>query len=86
MQRLQGKVALVTGAARGLGLAIARRFRDEGATVIVNDLDAKAAEEAAATIGGVGFGADVSDSAAVNRMFERVTTQFGRLDVLVNNA
>ena len=86
MQRLQGKVALVTGAARGLGLAIATRFHDEGANVIVNDLDAKAAESAAATIGGVGLGADVSDSAAVNRMFERVATQFGRLDVLVNNA
>ena len=86
MHRLNGKVALVTGAARGLGRAIAQRFHDEGTNVIVNDLDAKAAEGAAAAFGGVGLCADVSDSAAVNRMFERVATQFGRLDILVNNA
>ena len=64
MNRLQGKVALVTGAARGLGLAIGRRFRDEGATVVVNDLHAVAAERAAGELGGVGIGADVGDSAA----------------------
>jgi 3-oxoacyl-[acyl-carrier protein] reductase len=86
MNRLAGKIALITGAARGLGLAIARRFRDEGATVVVNDLHAAAAERAAAEIGGMGIAADVGDSAAVDRMFARVAERFARLDVLVNNA
>jgi 3-oxoacyl-[acyl-carrier protein] reductase len=86
MKRLDGKVALVTGAARGLGYAIARRFSAEGASVIVNDLHDGPAREAAAGFGGVGIGADVSDSGAVNAMFERVASRFGRLDVLVNNA
>lgn len=86
MHRLKGNVALVTGAARGLGLAMAQRFTDEGATVVINDLDATAAESAARALGGLGLGADVSDSVAVDRMFERVAAQFGRLDILVNNA
>jgi len=86
VQRLQGKIALITGAARGLGLAIGRRFRDEGATVVVNDLDAGAADRAAAELGGMGVAADVSDSAAVDRMLARVGERYGRLDVLVNNA
>jgi 3-oxoacyl-[acyl-carrier protein] reductase len=86
MNRLQGKVALVTGAARGLGLAIARRFVEEGAQVVINDVDPVSAEKAAAPLGGVGIGADVSDSAAVRRMFAAAQERFGRLDVLVNNA
>jgi 3-oxoacyl-[acyl-carrier protein] reductase len=86
MNRLQNKVALVTGAARGLGLAIAQRFHEEGARVYINDLDPEAAEKAAAPLGGRGLAADVSDSAAVARMFEEVATEEGRLDVLVNNA
>ena len=86
MNRLSGKVALITGAARGLGLAIARRFVEEGASVIVNDVDEVAADKAASPLGGVGIGADVSDSAAVRRMFAAVAKRFGRLDILVNNA
>jgi NAD(P)-dependent dehydrogenase (short-subunit alcohol dehydrogenase family) len=86
MNRMHDKVALVTGAARGLGLAIAKRFREEGAFVVLNDLDQTAAEKAAAPLGGIGIAADVSDSAAVDRMFERVRAECGRLDVLVNNA
>ena len=86
MNRLQGKVALVTGAARGLGLAIAKRFVEEGAQLVINDVDPVSAEKAAAPLGGVGIGADVSDSAAVRRMFEATHQRFGRLDVLVNNA
>ena len=87
MNRLQGKVALITGAARGLGLAIAKRFVEEGASVVIlNDLDLEATEKAAAPLGGVGLAADVSSSAAVKRMFETVARRFGRLDVLVNNA
>ncbi|HXZ85557.1 MAG TPA: SDR family NAD(P)-dependent oxidoreductase [Myxococcota bacterium] len=86
MNRLQGKVALITGAARGLGLAIARRFVEEGASVILNDVDESAADKAASPLGGLGIGADVSDSAAVRRMFATVAKRFGRLDILVNNA
>jgi len=86
MGRLQGKVALITGAARGLGLAIGRRFREEGASVILNDLDPVTVEKAASELGGSGIAADVSDSRAVARMFEQVASDHGRLDVLVNNA
>jgi len=84
--RLEGKVALVTGAARGLGLAIGRRFREEGAQVILNDIDAEAVAKAASEIGGSGIAADVSDSAAVRGMFEEVARTHPPLDILVNNA
>ena len=86
MNRLQGRTALITGAARGLGAAIARRFADEGAQVIVNDVSLEAAQATAATLGGHGVAADVSDSAAVAAMFERVRQIAPRLDILVNNA
>ncbi|MBF2755269.1 MAG: SDR family oxidoreductase [Gammaproteobacteria bacterium AqS3] len=86
MERLTGKVALITGAARGLGAAMARRFRDEGATVVVNDLNQEAAEAVAQSVQGLGLAADVSDSKGVDAMFEQVVERYGRLDVLVNNA
>ena len=86
MGRLQDKVALVTGAGAGLGAQIARRFRQEGAELVINDLRADAAEEVAKELGGTAAVADVADSAAVAAMFERVAQQYGRLDVLVNNA
>jgi 3-oxoacyl-[acyl-carrier protein] reductase len=86
MNRLEGKLALVTGAARGIGAQIAVRFAEEGARVIVNDLSQAAAEKAAAEVGGEAIAADVSDSRAVARMFEQVARRHGRLDVLVNNA
>jgi 3-oxoacyl-[acyl-carrier protein] reductase len=86
MSRLSGKVALITGAARGIGLAIAKRYVEEGASVIINDLHATDAEKAAAPLGGLGLGADVSNSASVRAMFETVAKKYGRLDILVNNA
>jgi NAD(P)-dependent dehydrogenase (short-subunit alcohol dehydrogenase family) len=86
MKRLQDKVALITGAARGIGLAIARRFSEEGAFVVVNDLQQVDAEKVAIPLGGIGLAADVSSSAAVRGMFEELARRVGRLDVLVNNA
>jgi 3-oxoacyl-[acyl-carrier protein] reductase len=87
MDRLAGKFALITGAARGLGAQIARRFAEEGATVIVNDLNLSAAEAAAKTLGGQALACDVSDSDSVARMFADLRDiTGGRLDVLVNNA
>ncbi|MFT7597865.1 MAG: 3-oxoacyl-[acyl-carrier protein] reductase [Acidimicrobiales bacterium] len=88
MNRLQGKVALITGGASGLGAQIGRRFTEEGATVIVNDLLATDAEKMAAELGGdsMGVGFDVSDSAAVEAGFKAVAERFSRLDILVNNA
>jgi len=86
MNRLEGKVALITGAARGIGAAIARRFAEEGAKVIVNDLSLEAARATAAGLGGHGVAANVADSAAVAAMFEEVRKLTPRLDILVNNA
>lgn len=84
--RLDGKVALITGAARGLGKAIATRFAEQGARVIINDLHPAAADETARALGGQGVAADVSDSRSVATMFKRVSELTDRLDILVNNA
>lgn len=86
MRRLDGKVALVTGAARGIGAAIAQRFKDEGARVFINDVSLEAARAAATLIGGEALAADVSDSEAVAQMFSDLKRQTLRLDILVNNA
>ena len=86
MHRLQDKVALITGAARGLGAAIAERFAEEGARVIINDQSPEAAATTAARLGGHAVVADVSDSAAVAAMFREVHRIAPRLDILVNNA
>lgn len=89
--RLEGKVALVTGAGSGIGAAIARMFAREGATVVVNDLTVDRARETvdafeAGTVHGHPVAADVADVDAVRAMFAEVSDRHGRLDVLVNNA
>ena len=92
MDVLRGKVALVTGASRGVGAAIARILADEGAAVVVNYLKSeRRAEEVAGGIrerGGraVAHRADVTDEAAVRGMVEAATERFGPVDILVNNA
>lgn len=84
--RLAGKVALITGAARGLGAQIARRFQQQGATAIVTDLSGAEARALADAIGGDAYPLDVTDSAAVAEVFAKVAANHGRLDILVNNA
>ncbi|BBG04175.1 MULTISPECIES: SDR family oxidoreductase [Pseudonocardia] len=77
---------VVTGAARGVGRAIAERFTGAGATVFLVDFDADAVAATADELGATGIAADVSDTAAVTAVVDRVVTDTGRLDVLVNNA
>jgi len=84
--RLTGKIALITGAARGLGAQMARRFRDEGATPIVTDLSEPDCRALADELDGDAYALDVTDSAAVTEVFAKVAANHGRLDILVNNA
>ncbi|MBE81441.1 MAG: 3-oxoacyl-ACP reductase [Gemmatimonadetes bacterium] len=87
-QPLEGKKAIVTGAAQGIGNAIARRLSEEGAAVAVLDLSGDRAARAAEDIGGgaIGVKADVSHESQVNRAFAEVIDRLGGLDILVNNA
>jgi 3-oxoacyl-[acyl-carrier protein] reductase len=88
MQRLEGKVALVTGAGSGFGLGIAETFAREGARVVVVDIRQEAAEAAAARIGksSIGIAADVSKAADVQAAVGKALDAFGRVDIVVNNA
>jgi NAD(P)-dependent dehydrogenase (short-subunit alcohol dehydrogenase family) len=86
---LRGKVALVTGAARGIGLETAKALGARGASVVLVDLDAGAAERAAAQVDdarATGVGADVTDRAAMQRAVAGAVERFGGLDVVVANA
>lgn len=85
---LAGKVAVVTGASRGLGKAIAALFAAQGARVVLIDLKPHWAQSAAADIGhgAIGLGADVSDRAAITTALDAAARECGRIDVLVNNA
>ena len=90
-QRFTNKIVMVTGAAHGIGRAIALRFGSEGAQVIVNDVNAQGAEatvQAITTSGGLAVPgvADVSDKSQVDRLFDSVLERFGTVNVLVNNA
>jgi 2-hydroxycyclohexanecarboxyl-CoA dehydrogenase len=83
---LEGKIAIVTGAGQGIGRGIATKLAAEGATVVVTDINEDTAKETAATIGGIGIRTDVTSRESVEAMVEQVMRQFGRIDVLVNNA
>jgi NAD(P)-dependent dehydrogenase (short-subunit alcohol dehydrogenase family) len=91
MRRLEGRVALVTGAASGIGRATSERLASEGAVVVVTDVQDEAGEETAAAIRAAGGDAlyvhlDVTDEEGWGAAVERVLAERGRLDVLVNNA
>jgi meso-butanediol dehydrogenase/(S,S)-butanediol dehydrogenase/diacetyl reductase len=90
--RLQGRVAIVTGGASGIGFAAAERLLAEGAAVVIADLDGEAGERAAADLAGRGLdgaeavAADVARDDDVRRLVEHVIARHGRIDVLFNNA
>src|SRR5690349_3114031 len=86
MGKLDDKIAIVTGAGQGIGRAIAEKLAGEGATVVVTDIDEATAKETAEAVNGTGIRADVTSRESVDAMVDQVRRQFGRIDVLVNNA
>jgi 3-oxoacyl-[acyl-carrier protein] reductase len=86
MQSLTDQVAVVTGAARGIGRGIASVLAAEGALVVVVDVDAELGGTTAAELGGIAVAADVTDGASVESMAARVVEDLGRIDILAANA
>ncbi|HEV8222096.1 MAG TPA: 3-oxoacyl-ACP reductase [Streptosporangiaceae bacterium] len=86
MQRLQDRVAVITGAGSGIGLATARRMAAEGAVIVAVDIDETAGQKVAAETGGTFVAADVSREGDVQRLFDGVVAQHGRVDIAFNNA
>ena len=91
MKNLEGKVAIVTGAARGIGAAIAKKLASEGATVAICDLKAEWCDETVAALKALdveakGYGVNVAVSSEVDACVKAVIADFGRIDIMVNNA
>ncbi|QFT62992.1 L-iditol 2-dehydrogenase [Roseivivax sp. THAF30] len=88
MTRLAGKTALITGAARGIGLAFARAYAEEGAKVALGDIDYARAEEAAREIGAkaIALDMDVTRQDSIDAAVAETVAKFGRIDILINNA
>ena len=84
--RLENKVAVITGAASGIGRETARRFAEEGAKVVVADLADEPGLEAAEEVGGLYVRANVTSPEDVQRMYQQASERFGGIDVLFNNA
>jgi NAD(P)-dependent dehydrogenase (short-subunit alcohol dehydrogenase family) len=86
MGKLQDKIAIITGAASGLGKGIAELFAQEGATVVVADIQEDAGKQLADELGGMFVQVDVTDPASVEAMIQSVVDRYDRIDILVNNA
>ena len=86
MQDLTGQVAVVTGAARGIGRGIASVFAAEGARVVIVDVDGELAQATAGELGGLAVSADVTERASVDAMANRIIEELGRIDILAANA
>lgn len=84
--RLEGKVCVITGAGGGMGADAAVRFAEEGAHVVVADVDRESAERVAGEVGGLAVQVDVSDDVSVQAMYAAAAERFGGIDVLYNNA
>jgi NAD(P)-dependent dehydrogenase (short-subunit alcohol dehydrogenase family) len=84
--RLEGRVAVVTGGASGIGLATVRRFAAEGAHVVIGDVDSDAGKTAADEAGGLFVATDVTDPAAVENLFRQADDTYGSVDIAFNNA
>ncbi len=85
---LDGKAAIVTGSARGIGRATAELLAEQGARVLINDLDADVAEQAASDISGetAVFGGDLTKSGVCDELVQKAIDEFGQIDIIVNNA
>jgi 3-oxoacyl-[acyl-carrier protein] reductase len=85
---LDGKAAIVTGSARGIGRATAELLAEQGARVLINDLDADVAEQAASEISGetIVFGGDLTKEGVPDELIQKAVDEFGQIDIIVNNA
>ncbi|MFL5977517.1 MAG: SDR family NAD(P)-dependent oxidoreductase [Gaiellaceae bacterium] len=85
---LDGKAAIVTGSARGIGRATAELLAEQGARVLINDLDGDVAEQAASEIGGetAVFGGDLTQAGVPDQLVQKAVDEFGQIDIIVNNA
>src|SRR5580693_2360027 len=89
MARMDGKIVVVTGAAQGIGFAITQRFAEEGAVLVMLDIDADRLKHSETQVSAKAVSsivADVTDEAAVDQAFARIAAEHGLIDVLVNNA
>jgi len=91
MKRLEDKVAIITGAARGIGFSIAERISEQGAISVIIDLDQEAVDTAVQQIDdsgnrAVGFAADVTNSDQIASIIKEIHNKFGKIDILINNA
>ena len=86
MNLLDGKICIITGAGRGIGYATAVKFAEEGAKVVIAEFDEKTGQKAGNDVGGIFIQTNVADKSSVNSLFQKVMTEYGCVDVLVNNA